>query len=427
MPPRPMAGSPPSEAPASITRRSFLEMLAWGSVLPGPMGKCAVAHAQDAARPRRRRVWLRRLEQSLRGKLDQQQPFSESQRFVAGLLTVERVYVDQEEHDLILEGPAEEEWQTFQGHTALGKSSRQPLLCIDDLAVALRNTFLSREPPTFSLEPRVDSLRRVAEILKQRGVPKGPEEAEQLRDEIQRNWGDQDGQLLGVPEDSRFALVMAYADWEMKRVSLGLAAATPKELTPYIDLEFRNYTEEVRRRGAEARQPASGSRFWFIFTDEPFLASEDETAFELPRQTVRLVTESYYRSATFGAQMTPPTPAAQEFADTFTELYDALAATSPVFHDLRNLFRFVALAKLIQELKLFEHLKWDLTFWLRQLPIHRVPAPSTLPGLVAIRTGSVPLKRGQTTARIVLPAWGGVSMFLRPGLRLTPLRTGQGV
>ena len=356
--------------------------------------------------PRRRRVYLRRLEQSLRATIDAGGQISQRQQFLGGLLAIEHLYVIDD--DLVLEGPATDDWQVYQGHTALAKSDGLPLLCVDDLVLALRNVYSGGPAPMLSLEPRRESLQAVRAVLQRFGIPQDRAAVRRLEEEIRRVWGPQDAILQGVPRQSRFALVMTYADWEMKRLSLGLRAAGPVQLTPYVDLEFADYKAAVLRRGARAKPPAMGSRFWFMASDEPFVRTPDRKAFAFPRRPVRLATEGYFRSRTFARVDVQPTPAAERFAASFTERYDQLAANLAIYHDLRNLFHLVALAKLIKEQQIAEQIGWNLEFWLRHYPVRKVSVPEQMPGLAVVRWDTVQLPGQQVTARLFFPAWGGV-------------------
>ena len=354
----------------------------------------------------RRRLYLRRLARSVRETLAANEPLTERQRFLAGLTAIERLYVIDD--DLVLEGPAADSWSVHHGHTALEARHNRPLLALDDLVVALRNVYSDAPAPMLSLEPRRASLAAVQEVLKRFGIPKNPAQTRQLRQQIQQVWGPQDAVLQGVPRQSRFALVMAYADWEMKRLSLGLRELPGLDLTPYIDLEFADYVAAVRRIGPRARPPALGSRFWFMAADEPFERTEDNQAFQFPAHPVRLVTEGYFRSKTYARIDVAPTPAAERYAAAFTQHYDAIAARFPLYHDLRNLFHLVGLAKLLRRFDLPRRVGWDLQYLLEQYPLQRVPAPETMAGLTAIRSTTVKLRDGEFTARLFLPAWGGV-------------------
>lgn len=387
----------------SLSRREFLATALAAGLVPAGTLRAGEEREQGG---RRLRVWLRQLEKSIRGHIERGEPLNERQKFLAGLLAVEHVFVVGD--DIVLEGPGASEWTVHGGHTAFDRLTGRPLVTLDDFVVALRNAYFSPEPPTLSLEPRASALQAVKDVLRTATAPRNEEELRALERRIQSVWGEQDAVLIGVPRQTRFALVMAYADWEMKRYSLGLSGVKVAEVTPYVELEFRDHVDEVRRKGAAVPLPATGSRFWFVATEDRIKADDELAAFELPSQLVRLVTESYYRLQAGERKVTPTTPAAREFAESFSSNFSLLERHFPVFHDLHNLFRLVAVAKLFTEYGLPERINWDMDFLLTQYEPAPVHAPRTLPGLVAVRRDTVRLANRRGQANIVFPAWGGV-------------------
>ncbi len=398
--------------PGTSSRRTFLRWATVSSLLTSTSLLAAARHSRTVEPTdgrRQRRLYLRRLEQSVQATLSSGAELSDRQRFLGGLLSIERLYVIDD--DIVLEGPAVDKWRLFQGHTALAEPGAQtPLLCLDDLVIALRNVYHGNPPPLLSLEPRRESLQAVRNVLRRFGLPRNRAAVRELEHEIRRVWGKQDAVLEGVPRQTRFALVMTYADWEMKRLSLGLRRAPGVELQAYVDMEFQDYVSAVRTHGPRAKPPALGSRFWFMASDEPFVRSVDHRAYRFPRRPLQLATEGYFRSKTFQRVDVQPTPAARRFAAEFTACFDKLAGQLAVFHDLRNLFHLVALAKLLQKLRLPEQLNWDLSFWLERYPVRAVAAPRQMPGLAVVRWDEVRLDDGRTTARLFFPAWGGVQI-----------------
>ncbi len=394
------------------SRRTFL-----GAMLSGMMAaRAGQAHVRPDQRHGLVRVWLRRLERSVQRDREAGRPLRDRQRFLAGLLRIERVFLVKE--DIVLEGPKAENWQVFQGHTALDRRTGLPLVTLDDLVVALRNAYFTPEPPTLSLEPRPAALRAVAEVLRSTRTPHTREELQRLERRIQSVWGEQDAVLVGVPRRTRFALVMAYADWEMKRYSLALRKVEIPGLKPYVELEFEQHVRQVRRKGGAVPLPATGSRFWFVANDTPLQADEAFTAFELPKRLLKLVTESYYRLQTGDRRVTPTTPAAQQFARSFTEALDVLEQRFPIFHDLHNLFRLVVLARLIREYALAERINWSMDYLLTRYSPQAVAAPRTMPGLVAVKQRKVRLPNRNAEANVVFPAWGGIC--IAPTVRFRP-------
>jgi hypothetical protein len=356
-------------------------------------------------------LWLRLLEQSVREQLDAGQPLSETQRFLAGLTRVQFLYLDTKNQDCILEGPAEDRWQVAADGSAIGAQTSQPLLQLDDWVIALRNE-LSRGPaPSISLDPRAESLQAIREQLRGARTPRTDAERDALADRLQAAWGEQDAVSGGVPHNSRFNRVMVHADWEMKRISLGLRETRVPEFKPYIELEFDEYRRRAARDPQSARPPM-GSRFWFYPAYDALERTSGLDAVAIPANGVQLLTESYFRNQIEGRQaVDAPTTAATRFAAQFSTHYDAIAANHAIYSELRNLFDLVVVARLFTLIEVARRIQWNMDFWLTRYRAASIDVPRTMPGLVALRHGEV--RSQQSRFAVVFPAWGGVSVDRR--------------
>jgi hypothetical protein len=365
---------------------------------------------------RQRRVWLRLLlnqvEQDVRGG----KGMSEQQRYLAGLTRVRHLYVVEDQQDLILEGPAEDHWEVQQGGMVLGATSGHPVLQLDDLAVAWRNATQNAPPPSVSLEHRQESVRRIQEIIRSAAQLGTPAARDEFTRRLEQAWGVQDAVTGGVPPDTRFNKVMVDADWEMKRISLGRSDPGIADFPTYVDLEFDDLRGRVEAEGVRARKPPGGSRFWFFPAYADFARTEKFDAVAIPDDPVELLTESHFRNLAQGKQIAQePTAAARQFVAAFTEHYQAIAQANPLYAELRNLFDWVAIVRLIRLIDVPRRLGWDSRFLVQGYPIAPVQVFRTMPGVVAVRHAQVPTEQGM--ANVVLPAWGGVSMDMEPCLR----------
>ena len=379
----------------------------------------------EAGPLRTRRIWLRRLFELVQDNLRAGVPITEQQRHLAGLTRVQYLYVDEQQGDLILEGPAEDRWESRQDGIALGKVSGQPLLELDDFAVAWRNAAEGARPPSVSLDVRPEARQRVAQVIRRAGHPASAAARRRLQQQLQQAWGEQDAISGGVPQDTRFHKVMVDADWQMKRISLGLLK-TALQMAAYVDLEFRDLERRVRSAGARARKPPGGSRFWFYPAYSEFARSDDSGAVEIPDQAVGLLTESHFLTLGQNPRALPnPSPAARQFAEAFSANYSAIANDQPIYAYLRNLFDWVAIARIIQLLGIPGRIGWDLGFVRSGFPVQRVPTPRTMPGLVAVRHGQIQTPQG--IADLVFPARGGVAMDLAKHFELDRWRLDPGL
>jgi hypothetical protein len=341
---------------------------------------------------------------------------TEQQQYLAGLTGVRFVYLDERNKDVILEGPAEDTWVVRPDGMVVGEQTGRPLLQLDDFAVAWRNTVGNHPAPSVSLDPRRESIRRIQEVIRSTPQPTTADARADYTRRLEQAWGPQDAVTGGLPANTRFNMVMVNADWEMKRISLGLSDTGIEKFPTYVDLEFEDWRRRVLAEGIRARRPEGGSRFWFYPGYTEFEHSEKLDAFEIPGDAVQLLTESHFRDIAQGArQVTPePSPTAKEFVRGFTQLYGELAQRNPLFSDLRNLFDWVAVSRLIQKIDAPRRIGWDLGFLARGYSVADIGVPAVMPGQVALRHAEVRTAAG--LASLVLPARGGVCIDVRPAL-----------
>jgi hypothetical protein len=411
------------ESDLGIHRRAFLAQTTT-ALFVGTMPALAnrAPHYQDPP-ARMRRVWLRLLANSIESDAKAGKKLSDQQRYFAGLTGVRFLYLDEQNKDVILEGPADDSWSARPDGMVIGEQSGRPLLQLDDFVIAWRNTIGNGPPPSVSLEHRAESIQKIQEVIKNTPQPKNAEGRAAYSRRLQEVWGPQDAVTGGVPTNTRFNKVMVDADWDMKRVSLGLSDPQIKDFPTYVDLEFDDWTRRVAAEGIRAQRPAGGSRFWFYPAYTEFEHSAKLDAVEIPGDPVQLLTESHFRDISMGRQVTQePSQHAMDFIKGFTKNYGALADKNPLYGELRNLFDWVAVARLIQKLDAPRRIGWDFAYLSRGYPVAELQVPSTMPGQIALRHAEVKTQQGQ--ALLVLPARGGVSIDVQPALR--PVHTTRG-
>src|SRR5262249_8011301 len=138
----------------------------------------------------------------------------------------------------------------------VGKTSRRPVLYLDDLIVALRHAFAENATDGFlgcSIEPTEDGMRKHAEFV---GRLQGFDhsQANQLARGMEKAMGPQSVLVWGAPPSSRFALQMIAADYRLKRLALGHDASPSKGVLSFLDLAARNVSGG----------PQPQHRWWFV-------------------------------------------------------------------------------------------------------------------------------------------------------------------
>ncbi len=91
-----------------------------------------------------------------------------------------------------------------------------------DLIVAMRSVESARQAGiTCSIEPTPEGRRRLQQLLRRVKLRPGQNPA-MLEASMKEAFGPQMIQLTGIPADTRFARTLVAADFEMKRVAMGL-------------------------------------------------------------------------------------------------------------------------------------------------------------------------------------------------------------
>ena len=153
--------------------------------------------------------------------------------YLAGLQRVEYVFAYPDFNDIVLAGPAEG-WTVDDAGNVVGANSGAAVLQFVDLIAALRTTdkLLAGELISCSIDPTPAGLKRFARLM--RGGRASP--SAQLLRRMEQAVGPQTITLTGVSPESHFAQVLVAADWQMKRLGMGLVPSPVDGLTSYLEL-----------------------------------------------------------------------------------------------------------------------------------------------------------------------------------------------
>ncbi len=345
-----------------------------------------------------RMISLRRLEAAVQRHLKDKAPLPDEIQYMAGLQQVRYVFVDPEQKDIILAGPAEG-WKVDDRGFVVGRTTGRPVLLLDDLVVALR---AAGEPAgqhiSCSINPTDDGLKRLrAHVAKLRtiGDPKATIAG------IEAALGPQRITVEGVPATSHFARVLVAADYRMKRIGMDLDPSPVHGLTSYMQLIGAG------PQGVNSLLP----RWWLEPRYEAIVRDEDGLAWELRGAGVKTLTEEDYQSAAGNLEQTGKAgPAAQRWADLMTAKFPELAVADPVFGQLRNCMDLALVATLISKEGLAAKSGWAMTVFgdPSALAVVELPAPKEVP------TKASPVQRGRNW---VIAASGGVMISPRAALK----------
>jgi len=357
--------------------------------------KAAVGIAGDIRRrSAMRKISLRRLEEAIERQATRQQALDSELLFLAGLQRIEYVFVYPEQNDIVIAGPAEG-WGP-SGDTMVGATSRQAVLRLDDLLDALQAALgpSGRQPITCSIDPAPAGMARLKQATAGRNVQFTAAGMRRLEQQL----GDHLVTVTGVRPTSHFARVMVAADYRMKRIAMDLDESPLNTLPSYL---------ELLQRGGGSQQPTA-PRWWLAADYNTLLNSEDSLAWRLQGRGLIAKTEhGYLNDRGELIETGKPSPLAQQWANQFTQQYDALAAELPVFGQLRTCVDLVVVATLIrkQSLRL-----------LAECPLETLTDPSKLTGEEFAVPKSVPSQARALRGRRgwVVSVSGGVDLNAEP-------------
>lgn len=293
----------------------------------------------------RRHVSLVRLERECQQRLKSGEPLDESVRHLAGLQQIDYLFVDPQSADLVIAGPAEGFVPDVDGRM-VGLTTGRPPLRLDDLIVALHAANDGLRPIGCSIDPVPARLAEMQRFIQHNSTPTSPAGAARRYQQMAQILGQQEISVFGVPADSHFAITLVEADFRMKRISLGVEPSGVRGLTSHLSL---------LTPGGNSIQ-----RWWFVSNYDGIFTTGDRTAFQLTGQRVQLMAQEEVTTATGHRSDAALTRAStHQFAKLFTARFPELAARSPLFAELQNLFDLAIAAALIRHEHLAEKIGWD--------------------------------------------------------------------
>lgn len=348
---------------------------------------------EDLAKPTKfRKISLRRLDMLLAAHASQNSPLTPEILYLAGLQRVEYVFAYPEVEDVVLAGPAEG-WSVDDAGNVVGENSGAAVLQLIDLISALRTSdkLLDGELISCSIDPTPAGLKQFARFMRASRTSPSP----QLLRQMEQAMGPQTITLTGVSPESHFAQVLVAADWQMKRLGMGLSESPVDGLTSYMEL--------LKEKPGAAPKSAM-PRWWIAYGKQPVESDNDRLGWRLSPPGIQICTAAGRLQADgrIGAQ-TESDPLAKQWADAMTAKYDQLAIVEPVFGQLRGCMDFALVTAIFAANDLLTRADLELPMLLDdsrlQLGTHIVPET------VASEASAVRGRRGW-----VMSVSGGVEM-----------------
>jgi hypothetical protein len=368
--------------------------------------KTAAANpAADRGSPLRK-VSLTRLAQAVASQVDFGHAITPEMVGLAGLTRIQYAFYLPETQEIVVAGPAEPVGTDAEGRP-VGQLTGTPLVRLEDLIVALR-AFPATGPATSvigcSIDPTAEGLQRMQQFAQQASAAyRSPAQAETIARGLKESLGLQTVSIRGVPADTRFAQVLVEADYRMKLIGIGLE-------TPPIKL-----ASWVSRAAGQDSGVNQLQRWYFVPNYDAVLVSPDQTAMQLSGPGVKLAgaSELVGRDGSRRADTQRESRASRAFTEDFTRRYEELAAVSPVFAEMRNLFDLSVTAAFLRDSGWYQLAEWDLGIFgdSSRLDVNHRPVPTQVETAVnAIWSGS----------KLMTPLGGGVHLHPSKVLTETP-------
>ncbi len=343
---------------------------------------------QTGRRCELQKVSLRRILEDVQQAVQENNLVSPEVLTLGGLEQIEYVFVDPDARDLILAGPSDKVAVDETGGF-VGATSRQPLLLLEDLVVALRSIDAARMGGMrCSIDPTPEGIARLQELLSSVKQMANPQRTFRSMEEA---LGPQRVTVGGVPADTHFAQVLVAADYRMKRIGMGLESSEVAELPSYLSM--------VQATTASSTMLP---RFWLEAQYSPIARDPDELGWKLTggkmvcmTETDLLVREGMKRGSGRADKN------AARWCEQMTACYDDLALSKPVFRELKNCVDLAVVAALIESRQLADRAGLDLSLFkdATSVKLSSYAVPKQVP------TVAHGIKRGN---RWILSASGGV-------------------
>ena len=200
---------------------------------------------------------------------------------------------------------------------------------LDDLVVVLRQ-MMSRPEAEFGclIVPGKRAWLGFKRFLRNRAPAHSPGRTGPVARLFASAMGQQDIEVHGLDPRARAARVIVEADYRMKLVGMGLEEGVPG---------VRSYLASMKVPVGQAPPAMSILRWWFTLNYDAVLAARDRSAFAVRGQGVKVLDENERLSKAGQRIHTGQSDAlTRQFAQSFTEHFEALCRKYPIYGELRN-------------------------------------------------------------------------------------------
>ena len=297
-------------------------------------------------------ISLPRLEAAIWRRQLQRQPLSPDILTLAGLQRVEYVLVMPETRDLVIAGPAGS-WQLDTSGRIISTVTGQPVVRLDDLLTLWRRK-QTHPAESFgcSIVPRREALAKTQQFIQSSQTePIDPSQRGDWLTELRDSLGQQDVEFFGIDTATHVSSVLLMADYHMKLIGMGLAEGVQG---------VQSYLSTVELLPDGSAPPMSVLRWWFAMHYQPVEVDPDRTTFRLQGQGVKVLSENELLAAQGQRIHTGQSDRLnKQFADSFTEHFEAISDAYPLYGELRNIFDLSMVLAIVEREGLTEQVGWE--------------------------------------------------------------------
>lgn len=318
-------------------------------------------------------VSLSKLEAAIADCQKRHVPLDTAMLSLAGLQRVSYVFAYPETGDLVLAGPAGDWAGSPQGGLVSLETGR-PVVRLDDLLTLWRRQRTEKSTAFgCSIVPRQEALAKTQAFLDASAAkPLEPSGRRKWLAELRDTLGIQDVEYYNIDEGSRIASLLLTADYHMKLIGMGLAEGVPG---------VKSYLATVRNGADGSPPPMAVLRWWFSMPASTVEASDAHDAFALPQRCICVLSENEMLAARGERVHTGQSEDLnQQFAESFTQEFDALALKYPVYGELERVFEVALALAVIEREGLTEKVGWSPNLLLdeQRLRLPKSPAPKAV-------------------------------------------------
>jgi hypothetical protein len=347
-----------------------------------------------------RKVSLVKLTQHCAELTKAQQPFPLEVQYLYGLTQIDFLFVDHEQKDIVIAGPAGPFAPNHEGRMCQ-ISSKRPVLRLDDLIVAMREAKRSNRMIGCSIDPIPENLAAMQREV-QNTVPLSPDAVHRRFEHLATLLGKHTVRVDGIPAETHMALTLVEADYRMKRISIGMDPSQVKGLPSHLSL--------LKAAGN------SMQRWWMIPFYDAIYTTPEHDAFEFTGTRVQLLSQDEI-SMGLGNRTDAATTkvSTEKWAQIFTERYGDLAKKSPVFAELQNVMDVIMVSYLLEQYRIPDQVQWDRQVFFDEamIPTKTLPAPTSTMAIfntkrvgqgmvIGLLSGGVTINPQETLSRGIL-------------------------